>query len=667
VAGAWQDRLSDPIEALAPMVVDDHPRVRLEAVRALALVPDPRAAEVALRALARPIDTELDYALYLTARETAPLWMPRVLARESDLGGPEPLAFALLAVGSPEVIRPLMTLVGTGELPGSSEPEALALIGRLGEPDDLRRVFDASLDPSKPADRRARLLGSLASAARERKVRPSGSLDEVATIVTDPETPAAVRAAAARAAGAWGLDARRSGLSGLATEAEAPALARRAALAALAESGGDEARRVVAAMAEAGPPEVRAGAIEALAAFDLSAAADRAVAALAEPGTDPVPVVAALSGRQGGPQALAAALDGVTLPGDAAKLAVRAARSAPGDASTLIDALNRAGGLGGGPGMAPPGQVASLVAGLRSQGDPARGERVFRRDELQCIKCHAIAGAGGKVGPGLESIGASAPDDYLVESLLIPEKAIKEGYHSLIVATDDGRILTGIPIREADGSLVLRDAEGLEVAVSTASIEERAPGNSLMPAGLVDPLTRPELLDLLAFLSALGEPGPYAVGTEVVARSWEVVQADGPAGDAIRRIGVEGAIEADDPRFSWQPVTSLVSGALPTDALPAVTAYRDASPLTIARTGFETESAGPIRVRLSPAVGVSAWLDGRPVSPADSIDLEVGPGRHSLTLVVDRGRSDGPLRVTFEDVPGSAARPRPVVAADSAG
>ncbi|QDV32394.1 PVC-type heme-binding CxxCH protein [Tautonia plasticadhaerens] len=662
VAGAWHDRLSDPLETLAPLVVDEHPRVRLEAIRAVSLVPDPRAAEVALRALSKPIDTELDYALYLTARETAPLWMPPVLARQSDLGGLEPLAFALLSVGSPEVIRPLMILLGTEELPDSYEPEALALIGRLGEPDDLRRVFDAALDPSRPDERRARLLDALASASRDRRVRPPGDLPEVAALISTPDTPPVVRAAAARAAGAWGLDPRRSGLAVLASDDEAPALARRAALAALAEVGGDEARGVVAALARsAAPPAVRAGAIEALASFDLDAAASEGVAALAGSGADPLAVVAALAGRKGGPEALAAALDGVDLPPDAAKLAARAARAAAGDTSTLIDALNRAGGLGGGPTMATPEQVQALVADFRSQGDPARGERIFRRDELQCIECHAIAGAGGEVGPGLESIGASAPDDYLVESLLIPDKAIKEGYHSLLVATDDGRLLTGIPIREADGTLVLRDAEGAEVALSTDSIEERAPGNSLMPAGLLDPITRSELLDLLAFLSALGEPGPYAVGTEVVARSWEVVVDDGPAGDAIRRIGVEGAISGDDPGLSWQPVTSLVSGTLPIGDLPALTSYNNAIPLALARTRFETTSAGPVRLRFSDTEGLSAWLDGSPITPAWTIDLDVGPGPHTLTVAVDRHRGPDALRVTFEDVPGSPARPRPAV------
>ena len=43
VAGLWQDRLPNPSELLAPLVADEHPQVRMEAVRALARVPSPRS------------------------------------------------------------------------------------------------------------------------------------------------------------------------------------------------------------------------------------------------------------------------------------------------------------------------------------------------------------------------------------------------------------------------------------------------------------------------------------------------------------------------------------------------------------------------------------------------------------------------------------------------
>src|SRR5262249_36922880 len=63
VAAQWAARHPDPIVPLAPRVDDENPRVRLEAVRALAHVPSARAAEIAMRALDRPVDRFLDYAL----------------------------------------------------------------------------------------------------------------------------------------------------------------------------------------------------------------------------------------------------------------------------------------------------------------------------------------------------------------------------------------------------------------------------------------------------------------------------------------------------------------------------------------------------------------------------------------------------------------------------
>ena len=76
----WHNRLSDPLALLAVQVVDENPRARLEAIRALGHVPDARAAEVAMRALDKPVDRFLDYALWLTARDLQPYWLPEVVA-----------------------------------------------------------------------------------------------------------------------------------------------------------------------------------------------------------------------------------------------------------------------------------------------------------------------------------------------------------------------------------------------------------------------------------------------------------------------------------------------------------------------------------------------------------------------------------------------------------
>ena len=103
----------------------------------------------------------------------------------------------------------------------------------------------------------------------------------------------------------------------------------------------------------------------------------------------------------------------------------------------LKAAISAAGSITSGSKKLSPEEMAAFVADVREKGDRVRGEAIYRRASLSCMKCHAIGGAGGKVGPDMGSIGGSAQIDYLVESLLDPNAKVKEGYHTVIAVTDD--------------------------------------------------------------------------------------------------------------------------------------------------------------------------------------------------------------------------------------
>jgi hypothetical protein len=67
----WRDRLDDTLELLRKQVNDEHPRVRLEAIRALSFFTDKAAAgaqEIALESLLHPQDEYLEYALNETTK-----------------------------------------------------------------------------------------------------------------------------------------------------------------------------------------------------------------------------------------------------------------------------------------------------------------------------------------------------------------------------------------------------------------------------------------------------------------------------------------------------------------------------------------------------------------------------------------------------------------------
>ncbi len=74
----WRDRVTKPLTLLRAQVNDDHPRVRLEAVRALSFFHSPEALEVAVESLIYPQDDYLKYTL----KETMTTLERRIAAGE---------------------------------------------------------------------------------------------------------------------------------------------------------------------------------------------------------------------------------------------------------------------------------------------------------------------------------------------------------------------------------------------------------------------------------------------------------------------------------------------------------------------------------------------------------------------------------------------------------
>jgi putative heme-binding domain-containing protein len=289
-----------------------------------------------------------------------------------------------------------------------------------------------------------------------------------------------------------------------------------------------------------------------------------------------------------------------------------------------------------------------LVAEVLQKGDPVRGEAIFRRTDQACLKCHAIAGAGGQVGPDLVSIGASAPVDYLIDSILLPNKAIKENYHSLVVVTTQGQVYTGIKVRENKTELVMRNVEDREIVIPIRDIEERATGRSLMPDGLADPLTHAEFVDLVRFLSELGKVGPYSVAKTPVVRRWQVLDSTG----ATRKLHGSDIVK-NDAGPTWIPAYSTVSGTLPFDELWS----HATGPMTTAILRFQIEATSPGKTQLiwNSVKGIRLWLDQTSIVAAPRTTIDLGRGIHVLTVEVDRAPKGGSLRCSVENVAGSNA------------
>ncbi|MDG3006812.1 PVC-type heme-binding CxxCH protein [Paludisphaera mucosa] len=155
---------------------------------------------------------------------------------------------------------------------------------------------------------------------------------------------------------------------------------------------------------------------------------------------------------------------------------------------------------------------AYRVAAVKGGGDANHGKAIFHDLKgLACVKCHAVGPGGATVGPELSSVGAKYPRDELITAVLYPSAKISSGYEPVVLALDDGRVLSGIVKSETPEAVELQDSEAKTIKVEAGRIEERKRGDvSIMPPGLAEGISPADFADLIAFLETLKEVKPAA-------------------------------------------------------------------------------------------------------------------------------------------------------------
>ncbi|MGE0607248.1 MAG: PVC-type heme-binding CxxCH protein [Pirellulales bacterium] len=137
-------------------------------------------------------------------------------------------------------------------------------------------------------------------------------------------------------------------------------------------------------------------------------------------------------------------------------------------------------------------------------GDAENGARIFfERAEVSCVRCHKVRGRGGEVGPDLSKLASQKPREYLLQSLIEPDKEIAKNFETVICILDDGRTVAGIFKEEDDTTLRLVTPEGKPLEIDKSQIDERLRGKSAMPDTLVNFLTKSDVRDLVEFLSGM--------------------------------------------------------------------------------------------------------------------------------------------------------------------
>jgi quinoprotein glucose dehydrogenase len=139
-------------------------------------------------------------------------------------------------------------------------------------------------------------------------------------------------------------------------------------------------------------------------------------------------------------------------------------------------------------------------------GDAARGRNVFFGNAAaSCRRCHKINGVGSEVGPDLSEIGKTKARDYLLEAIVNPNAKIAEGFETAVFQMDDGLVHSGVIKGEDDKTFRLMTPQGEVITVEKEHVDDRAKGQSGMPADLPKQISRRDLRDLVEFLTTLKE------------------------------------------------------------------------------------------------------------------------------------------------------------------
>ncbi|MEL7496483.1 MAG: PVC-type heme-binding CxxCH protein [Planctomycetota bacterium] len=146
--------------------------------------------------------------------------------------------------------------------------------------------------------------------------------------------------------------------------------------------------------------------------------------------------------------------------------------------------------------------LASDIASLKGRSFEV-GKAAFTA--ANCVACHKFGGQGVNFGPDLNQLDAKKKTpSHILRSLLEPSKDVDEKFASTTFLLDSGKTITGM-ITEESGDVIKIVIDPLakdkETLINADEVEDSMVSKiSPMPEGMVDKLSREEILDLIAYI-----------------------------------------------------------------------------------------------------------------------------------------------------------------------
>jgi putative heme-binding domain-containing protein len=150
----------------------------------------------------------------------------------------------------------------------------------------------------------------------------------------------------------------------------------------------------------------------------------------------------------------------------------------------------------------------SLESGLKAGRDFTNGRNMF--GAATCFACHRFNQEGGAVGPDLTSVAGKFSPRDLLDHTLNPNKEISDQYGSTVFTLKDGSVVIGRIANMKEATMMvstnMMDPNNFTNVDSRQVVKTEESKVSMMPPGLLNMLTKEDVLDLLAYLLNQGDP-----------------------------------------------------------------------------------------------------------------------------------------------------------------
>jgi putative heme-binding domain-containing protein len=127
-----------------------------------------------------------------------------------------------------------------------------------------------------------------------------------------------------------------------------------------------------------------------------------------------------------------------------------------------------------------------------------------------CVACHRLENKGNVFGPDLTKLDPKWKPADILNEILVPSAKINEKFQTNVFELASGKTISGLVLEEnADTIKIIENplAKAEPTTIRRSEVLERQRSKtSLMPKGLLDKLTRDEILDLVAYVASGANP-----------------------------------------------------------------------------------------------------------------------------------------------------------------